>query len=293
MNPIHAKLKIYTNSLTVLSVICIALRLVCYLFAFDADLHYFSHSSPLPTIADAILILSLLWAASSVIFLPRTSLRPIMPAYSTATIFAVSLCGFILLFFSGRDAVTYLTGGFMPSSMLAYQRDLILHLITIISGLLAAGYFFTSLSPSGRKAGWHVLLGFFPVIWAVVKLAQVYFDFTHPMNEPSKVAVMLALITAMLALLQELRMLLDRHQPRLALLFHYFAVLLCGIGGISGVIACAAVPTLADYAEVFIVIAALWLYFTARTFDLIREQLAPASEATSDNAEPDESETAE
>lgn len=289
MNPIHAKLKIYTYSLTALSAVCILLRLLCYLFTFDADLHYFSYTSPLPTIADAVLILSLLWAASSMIFLPRTAMRPVLPAYSTAAIFAVSLCGFIFLFFAGRDAFVYFTDGFMPSSMNTHRRDLILHLIEIFSGILAAAYFFTALSPACRKAGWRVLLGFCPVIWSVIKLAEVYFDFYHPMNEPTKVTVMLALITAMLALLQELRMMLDRHQPRLALLFHNCAVLLCGIGGISGMIAYAAVPTLADYADTFVIIAALWLYFTARTFDIIREQLAPIS----DTPDPDESETAE
>lgn len=291
MNPIHAKLKIYTNSLTILSVVCIALRLICYLFAYDADLHYFSYSSPLPTIADAVLILSLIWAATSLIFLPRNSMRPALPAYSTAAVFAVSLCGFIFLFFAGRNVIAYFTNGFMPNNFNAYRRDLVLHLLTIFCGLLSAGYFFTALSPACRKAGWRVLLGFFPVIWSVATLAKVYFDFTHPMNEPTKVTVMLALIAAMLALLQELRMLLDRHQPRLALLFHFCAVLLCGIGGLPGMIACASVPSLTDYADVFVAITALWLYFIARTFDITREQLSPAP--ASDNTSSDESETAE
>ncbi len=287
MNPIHAKLKIYTYSLTALSVVSLILRLLCYLFTFDETLHYFSAASPLPTIADAVLILSLLWAATAFIFIPRDTMRPGLPAASTAAVFGASLCGFIFLFFSGRALIAYLTVGFSPAGIETYRRDLILHLFIIGSGILSAAYFFTGLASSCRRAGWRILLGFFPVIWSILTMAQVYFDFTHPMNEPTKVTVMLALIAATLALLQELRMLLDRHQPRLALVSHLFALLLCGVGGISCMIASVRLPALSDYVETFIVLAAFWLYFLARTFDIIREQLSPAP------AEPtDESETA-
>lgn len=285
MNPIHAKLKIYTYSLTILSAVSIVLRLLCYLLTFDEELHYFSAASPLPSIADAVLIVSLIWAATALIFIPRDTMRLILPPSSSAAVFGASLCGFIFLFFSGRALLSYLTVGFSPVTIETYRRDLIIHLLTIGSGLLSAAYFFTGLAAACRRAGWRVLLGFFLVIWSILTLAQAYFDFYHPMNEPTKVTVMLALIAATMAFLQELRMLLDRHQPRLAVVTHFCALLLCGVGGIAGMIAYVRIPTLADYAQTFIVLSALWLYFIARTFDLMHVQVSPAELAPADESE--------
>ena len=286
MNPIHAKLKIYTYSLTGLSVISIILRLLCYLLTFDADLHYFSAASPLPTITDAILILTILWAATAFFFVPKDTMQNTYPGTSTPAVFAGSLCGFIFLFFAVRGIIAYLNGDFMAGYLSISRRDLIIHLLTLGSALLSSAYFFTGLSAACCRKTWRVLLGFFPPIWAVTTLAKVYFDFYHPMNEPTKVTVMIALISAMLALLQELRMLLDRHQPRAAFVSYLIALLLCGIGG---TIASAFIPTLADYTQTFTLISALWLYFFARTYALLRDQLTPIPAETTDE---DESETA-
>ena len=291
MNPIHAKLKIYTYSLTGLSVISLLLRLLCYLFTFDTELHYFTTTSPLPAIADAILMLSLLWAATAFLFIPRATMRRTFPANSTATTFACSLCGFIFLFLSIRGIVAYLNGDFMAGYLSISRRDHIIHLLSLPSALLSAAYFFTALLNAARRAAWHIFLGFFPIIWAVLALAQVYFDFYHPMNEPTKVSVMLALIAVMLAFLQELRMHLGSPQPRAALVTHLLVLLLCGIGGVAGAIASPFVSPLSDYTDTFLLLSALWLYFLTRTFALLRDQLTPPIESASTNEA--ESETAE
>ena len=102
MNPIQVKLKVYAYSIAALSVISLVLRAICLLFAFDENLHYFSYTSPLPAIANAILVLSLVWAASSFVFIPRGTLRPVLPELSTPSVFACALCGFIFLFFGGQ-----------------------------------------------------------------------------------------------------------------------------------------------------------------------------------------------
>lgn len=281
MNPIQVKLKVYAYSIAALSVISLVLRAICLLFAFDENLHYFSYTSPLPAIANAILVLSLVWAASSFVFIPRGTLRPVLPELSTPSVFACALCGFIFLFFGGQDLFNFLRSGYFPgTSSMNLNRDLVLHIISMASGLLGSVYFFTALKPVLVRKGWRIFLGFFPVIWAVIKLAQCYFDFTHPMNEPVKVSVLLALIATMLALLQELRMLLDRHQPAIAFFFGQAAVLLCGVGGISGLIAYAKQPVMADYGTLFITLSALWLYFLFGAFAYVRAQLNSPAEAS-------------
>lgn len=280
MNPIQAKLKIYTYSLTALSAISALLYLLCYLFCFDADLHYFSSASPLPTIACAVLVLSLVWATTAFIFLPKNSLRPTNADFSTASTFGAALCGFVFLFYTGIDAFAALESGILYAD----QRTKILTLLGIASGFCSAIYFFLGLAPTLRRRDSRIILGFAPILWAVSTMALAYFDFSHPMNEPAKVTVMMGMVSIMLATLSELRTMLDRHQPRLDLFCHYAAILFCGVGGLAGAIAAPRYAAMAEYQSSFLLVTALWIYFLARTFDILRAQLAPVA-APADESE--------
>lgn len=273
MNPIHAKLKIYTYSITALSAVCILLRVLCLLFAFDASAGYFSLSSPLPGIADAVLILAILWAASALIFIPRKSMKYLMPAYSTASVFASALCGFLFIYIAAQSGLSMLDDRILLSE--TYKRDVIVLMISAISALLSAIYFFTALRPGALRTNGRVILGFFPVIWAVMSLATIYFDFTHAMNDPNKVMLQLALMAVMIFFLHELRLLLGRTQPRVGLVFTYVGLLLCGVGGVAGMLTMNQVEALSDYASILITVSALWLYMLFRAYDTLKMQFAP------------------
>lgn len=274
MNPIHAKLKIYTYSITALSAICILLRVLCLLFAFDADVSYFSLSSPLPDVANAVLILSMLWSVSTLIFIPRQSMKRLMPAYSTASIFASALCGFLFLYAAVQSVLALLDDSLLLSPN--YRRDVIILLISTCSALLSAIYFFTALRSSTLRTVGRIALDFFPVIWAVMALATIYFDFSHAMNDPNKVILQLALMAVMVFFLQELRLLLGRAQPRTGLFFSYIGMLLCGVGGVAGMLTMGKIEALGDYATILIVVSALWLYILFRTYDTLKMQLTCA-----------------
>ncbi|MBR6709066.1 MAG: hypothetical protein IKL84_05245 [Clostridia bacterium] len=281
---VHAKIKIYSYSLIGLSLILILLRILSLRFAFDVNIGYFSVNSPLPTIADAILLLSTLWAVSLFIFIPRGSF--VLPAQSSSTLvqFCSALCGFIFLFVGGSAVMTYLRGTTMLSDF--NRRDSILFYLFCLSCLLSAIYFFTALSSACRTAGWRIILGFFPIIWAIISLARAYFNFYIAMNDPNKVAMHLGLMAAMLFFLQELRTLLGRPQPRLMLFFSLIALLFTGVGGVAASIAPVADQVLfTDYYLDLLLIAVFWLYILLRHIDLLRSLSQPAPQPKSDESE--------
>lgn len=282
---VRAKLKIYSYSIIVLSVIVIILRILCLKFAFDTDVRYFSENSPLPIISNAILCLSLIWAASLLIFIPRGTVSIPAPMHSASAQFAAALCGFVFLFIGISSTMTYLQDGIILFSRSnAVRRDLILYLLSCFSSFLAAAYFFTALSSQHRCAGWRVILGFFPILWSLLLLARSYFDFYVAMNDPNKVAMQLALMAGMLFLLQELRLLLGRPQPRLTLFFTFASLLLTGVGGVAiSVAPIADYPLSNNYYIDILAIAVLWLYILIRHLDLLSSLSRPAPQNTDES----------
>ena len=273
MNPISAKLKIYTYSSIVLALTCAALRACCLFFAYDADLRYFSYSSSLPAIANGVLLCSLLWAASFLLLVPKNSMSTKPAAYSVSSVFASALCGFFFLYQSLSTAFPLLMKSFVPFSVATYRRDLTVAAIIAGSALISAVYFFTALFPALKEAPFRILCGFCPVIWAIVSLAQIYFDFTHTMNEPVKVSLQLAMISVAFFFLQEIRTLLGRPQPRAAWFAAIAALLFSGISGVAGIAAyMAQTAALKDYIDLFAVTASIFLYVLLRLFDLISNQ---------------------
>lgn len=280
MNPIQAKLKIYTYSLSILAALNALLYFFCYYFCFDSELHYFSTATPLPAIAKAVLILSLLWAASALIFIPRDQLKTTSPAYSVGSTFGTTLCGFAFLFFSALDALT----AYRVGILYADRRTKILVLLAVISGFLTAIYFLAGTSPKFRRRDWRLFLGFFTILWAISTLAIDYFDFTHPMNEPVKVSLMLAMICVMITVLAEIRTMLDLAQPRLCLFAHFVSMLILSVSGPALILVAPRTEVMADYRRTVVIITALLCYVFFRTHDMLRNQLAPDAEESEDAA---------
>lgn len=122
-------------------------------------------------------------------------MKRLMPAYSTASIFASALCGFLFLYAAVQSVLALLDDSLLLSPN--YRRDVIILLISTCSALLSAIYFFTALRSSTLRTVGRIALDFFPVIWAVMALATIYFDFSHAMNDPNKVILQLALMAVM------------------------------------------------------------------------------------------------
>ena len=282
MNAIHAKLKIYAYSLFALTGIAVILRVCALLLAYETDSGYFAPSTPIPTMGNALLILSLLWAFSMLIFMPRDLLSDTLPAFSGASAFASALCGFCLIFYAGfsflgayRGTVTFAGETFM--------RDKILHYLICAAALLAGLYFLAALKPSFRADKKRILLGFFVPLWALLVLARCYFDLARAMNNPIKIMLQMALIGIMLYMLQELRVLMGQAQPRLGAVCAFTALLLAGVGGVAGLISLPKLSAALDgYAFELMLLSVLWLYILFRTIDTLVYNLAPSASVTAE-----------
>lgn len=283
MNAIHAKLKIYTYSLFSLTGIAVILRACALLLAYETDAGYFSLSTPLPAISNALLILSLLWAFSMLIFMPRDLLADALPDYSGCSVFASALCGFCLIFYA---AISFLAAyrGDVAFHSDTFLRDRILHYLICAAALLAGLYFLAALKPALRTHHLRILLGFFVPLWALFTLARCYFDLDHAMNNPIKIMLQMAFIGIMLFFLQELRVLMGQAQPRLGLVFSFTVLLLAGAGGVAGLVS---LPKLSaafsDYVFELMLLTALWLYILFRTIDTLIRNLTPAALLTDEN----------
>lgn len=283
MNAIHAKLKIYAYSLFALTGIAVILRTCALLLAYETDAGYFALSTPLPTMGNALLILSLLWAFSMLIFMPRGLLTDTLPDFSGGSVFASALCGFCFIFYAALLFIRAYCGTitFSPDSFL---RDRILHYLICAAALLAGMYFLAALKPALRTNHLRILLGFFVPIWALLALARCYFDLAHAMNNPIKIMLQMALIGMMLFFLQELRVLMGLAQPRFGLVCTFSALLLGGVGGLACLISLPKLsPVLSDYSFELMLLAALWLYVLFRAVDTVIRNLTPAVPLTGEN----------
>ena len=283
MNAIHAKLKIYAYSLFALTGIAVILRVCTLLLAYETDAGYFAVNTPLPAMSNALLILSLLWAFSMLIFMPRGLLADTLPDFSGCSVFASALCGFCFIFYA---VIAFLgayrgTITFHPDTFL---RDRILHYLICAAALLAGLYFLAALKPALRANHLRILLGFFVPLWALFSLARCYFDLAHAMNNPIKVMLQMAMIGIMLFFLQELRVLMGQAQPRFGLVCSFTALLLAGVGGTACLISLPKLSSaLSDYTFELMLLTALWLYILFRTVDTVIRNLAPAAPLTDEN----------
>lgn len=283
MNAIHAKLKIYAYSLFTLSGIAVVLRVCALLLAYETDSGYFSVSTPLPAISNALLILSLLWALSMLIFIPRDTLAATSPEFSGFSVFASALCGFCFVFYAAYSFIGAYRGTvtFHPDT---FQRDKILHYLICATAFLAGLYLLAALKPSLRTNRARILLGFFLPVWALLALARCYFDLYHAMNDPIKIMLQMALIGIMLFFLHELRFLLGQAQPRFSLVCSFTALLLCGVGGTACLISIPQLSAaLSDYAFEIMLLTALWLYILFRNIDTVICNLTPSASVTDEN----------
>ncbi len=283
MNAIHAKLKIYAYSLFALTGIAVILRVCALLTAYESDSGYFALSTPLPAMGNALLILSLLWAFSMLIFMPRGLLSDTLPDFSAASVFASALCGFVFIFYA---ALSFLNvhRGIVSFSVETALRDRILHYLICAAALLAGLYFLAALKPALRTDNKRIFLGFFVPIWALLALARCYFDLAHAMNNPIKIMLQLALIGMMLFFLQELRLLMGQAQPRLGMVCTFAGLLLGGVGGVACLLSLPKLSTaLSDYTFELMILTALWLYILFRAIDTVIRNLTPAAPLTDKN----------
>ncbi len=245
----HSNIKTYFKVSIMLALISAILRSVAYFTSFDADVGYFN-GSVFATAVSYIVILSCAFVLSGFIFISKEADLPRkLDNSGNAVFFSAVFAGFIMVAdfaykiytLVGEDRFSYYKFIFDPkykSEDLYFTRaTAIIEIIGVAASLLSAVCFFlrSSKKSEGKLCIW---LGFFPIVRALVGVAEIYFEMEVQMNHPSKLMLQFSLIALMICFLCEERFYVseDHPRPRRFFISACVAFILAFAGGVSEMI---------------------------------------------------------
>ena len=192
------------------------LRAVCMLTAFDESVGYFNKGL-LPTLSAVLYFAGALLPILCAAFIPKNTLPNTL--HTRLRLPAAFLWGLSLIVFAVFGTMYLLDVkalGITPITAVRY--------LPVLLALPASLYFFLSGNrQTDRYPDWLSLVGFLPVLWCVLSVAETYTDQFTAMNSPIKIGLQLGFVGLTLILTSELRFRLGKPLPRAA-------VALMGIG---------------------------------------------------------------
>ena len=216
---------IITALLTLAATVC---HIVILLTAFDTSVGHYQ-DTPLSTVLLVIIGIAVAVNVVGAIITQKNALPKAWPANligDVATRMPMTLFIFVGIMALAPFAQT--EGGGM------------IHVLLFATGILTAIYYALASSRTKKEiAGVVTVLGFAPLAWSILAVADTYLDNKIAMNSPVKIAVQLGLLSMLLLATADLRFRLGKAAPRLALAFHGFATFFCIGGGLPVLIASA------------------------------------------------------
>lgn len=203
-----------------LTIAAAALRMCAFFTGYDAKIGYFD-SAAVTTIYRILCGLVVLTTSVCAFMTPADQMPLPSVGQSREPAAALPLAARILL-------TIYLFVTAYDNAQAGASNSLVLY-ITLFMTLLSAVYFLLLLTGRGSRNA-RGLLGLVALLPSVGIIALTYSDGYVTMNSPVKLAVQFAAVGIMLALTAELRFLLDKPAPRLALVLWSVATFLC-LGG--------------------------------------------------------------
>ena len=193
---------------------------------YNTDTGYFNCDNIYTTIFYLCEALCLVIALAALLALGK-KIRIAQPAPSSASLFAGLFCGFLML----ASVVLY----FLETSLSQVFESYLL-IIAIILALVSAVYFV--FGTTAQKIGYTVktILCFSVVFWAMVNLFVLYFDISLTINNPSKIAEQLALVSVMLYFLYECRFFIEKQRPAIYLAVGFISCVLLGVSVVPNII---------------------------------------------------------
>ncbi|MBE6558938.1 MAG: hypothetical protein E7661_08055 [Ruminococcaceae bacterium] len=216
--------KICLLSAGVLTLLGVILRTVAMFVCYDGEVGYFD-STPLS------LLLTILSFAAALLPLPLTLLIPKGSLPTTWPIFKrniVAVVPFALFAVAGGWTLWVGVSGDSATMLL-------------LSGILALASALYYIMTTGKTAPHLVAwIGYLPILWGLISMAETYTDQWTTMNSPIKLALQFGFLGVMLVTVSELRFLLGKPAPRASLCFHSIAIYFCLTGSIPTLVALAA-----------------------------------------------------
>ncbi len=260
------------------------LRTVAMFICFDTEVGYFD-ASLLSTLLTVLSFAAVLLPAALCVATPKDTLPSVWPEPHRS--FAPVL-PFALFMASGLWMLLQVNSGQSANKIL------------LIAGILAlvAGLYYLLLIIDRLQANALSAVGYAPILWALLSVAETYADQFTTMNAPVKLSLQFGFLSVMLLTTSELRFRLSKPAPRAALCFHCIALFFCLNGSIPTLIALAAGildrPIHGAYALALLgvgIYAALRLifYFTIHAPEAVtsEEESAEATDTETHEAAPD------
>ena len=133
------------------------------------------------------------------------------------------------LFFAGAALLVVLRTPGTPNSVLL--------LLVVALYFVSAPYFLVSGKRDEENFGVRLILGFMLILNLIFSLAYSYFDMTVQMNSPNKVVRQIAILAALLYLINENRLLAGKPRNRFYIFSASAAVYLLAVSSIPSIIA--------------------------------------------------------
>ena len=200
-----------------------ALRTVGYLFFFDTDPGYFV-AGPFNTVCNVLYFVAVAVAVLLGLLIPKNTLPTELHTRMRAPV--ARLLGIALLAF----AVAALILCVPP------RRNNVV-LAPVILAIPAALYYVITATRDGRYPDRLSLTGYFPILWSMGGVADIYFDQFTAMNSPVKLSLQISFMGAMLIGLGELRFRIGRPLPRYSVIFWSIGSFTCLVGALPLLIA--------------------------------------------------------
>ena len=241
------------------AIVFTVVRTLALFLAFDAEIGYYVTGAPLAIILYITEGLSVALAAL-LFFLSKKQAAPVRPnalpvaVGAGASAFLTLACACMLLATIGKSPA---------------PRALVF--LAAICAAIGTGYFAChAIAPSRRvQTETTAIFGFLAILALALFLAVIYFDRYTQMNAPHKVALHACFLSAMLAILMEIRVSLGKGGEHARAAFTAFAAMLCAAVGISDTVAfCAGIYHDVFYLLFDLLFLALAAYFGARLYTL-------------------------
>lgn len=219
------KFKLMFFITSVITVITVALRTVAILTSYETGIGYYQRGAILPYFHQALLIGSIIFIVVFSFLIKKNTAPLSLPAPSHISIFASFLCGTLQI--SSAVLLLLFQRGSMPPVTLA----------VILGFAFATVYFFyDALCPPAKKSPLCIIPAMAAVIGLVAVIVKVHLDYTVTLNNPNKTLIFITFATVSLYMVQELRFIVGKPQPRLYAATASLSMLMCAALSIPGII---------------------------------------------------------
>ena len=219
------KFKLLFYSVIALSAIFSALRIISLLTVFEPDIGYYKADAIIPRIQQILAVCSVIFiiAFSSIIRKNETPIgRPFPTHFSNFASFlcgTLQICSSILILLFQRGSIAPVT------------------IVIMLGFAFATVYFFyDALCPPEKKSPYSIFPAMAAIVGLIAIIVKIHLDYTVTLNNPNKTLIFISLAAISLYMVQELRFIVGKPQPRVYLATASIALILSSALSIPGII---------------------------------------------------------